>query len=492
MYVYRSPPLSKRASLFSRCRHGWFSTASNAKANNNEQDPGKDLDSSSLLPRAPQSFVKARFAPGEWDPERTNPLYRPRFTSNAKIISADDFAARPKAGTSVEFESFSDAMMTPSWLSSRDQEQIFQMYCDLMVSSAPTNESVTSHEYAIRVVAQRFRITARRVAGVIRLQHNEQQMRRAGIKLADDVADYMDNAIQQEINEAYASQNLRPPAQFVEDPIGVMSSAQSNKFYTAVDDLVDVESVWPQTQKREDVEAQAFLDNYQYEIDLEPERVTAPMDTDCKALLKRAKKLQKESVNQPLQQQEQQTKKPARWKFMAQIVNTRELKKQKAHKTPTSYTNNNPTNTIVVDRDGTIRAATAAETASVDWKAARHVDKFIYGPVQRAWLQRQHEPGMTDVWGKAPPRVVAEEEGKGKEQEDNETETATTAEATTQTQADTTTTMQDQDDDTEDGTSSSSSDEEESTNKEQGAETHDDPPKDDSPDDDDTEDKPKE
>ena len=74
-----------------------------------------------------QPFVKSRLEPGEWDPQHTNPLYRPKFRSSAKIIASDDFANRPSVGLSEEFESFQDAMVTISWLDQNDHKLVYQM-----------------------------------------------------------------------------------------------------------------------------------------------------------------------------------------------------------------------------------------------------------------------------------------------------------------------------------------------------------------------------
>lgn len=377
-------------------------------------------DESSVLPRPTQSFVKARITPGEWDPARTDPLYRPKFTSSTRILSADDFAARPKAGTSIEFETFTDAMVTLSWLSARDQQQIYQLYCDIMLSSgAQSSSAVTSHEYAMRAVAQRFRITAQRVAAVVQLQHTEQQLKRQGVKLADDVAEYMDAQIQNEIRQAYQSFGQRPPDSFVEDPVGVMATGDS-KQWQPVDDVLDVPKMWKDTQEREDHEAKAYVEGYIYKEDKVLSEVPVPLDDDCQVLLKQAKNLHKGSA------EKDNVVTNGRWNFVAQTVNTRHQKKQKHNaamakkkvKTPTSYTNNSPRNTIVVDRAAdstttttTIRAGTLADTEGVAWKSKRDPQQFIYGPVQRAWLERQ-ATGDTTVWGKAPPPakpVVSEE-----------------------------------------------------------------------------------
>ena len=72
-------------------------------------------DVGSVVPKPSQAFVKARFKPGEWDLEFKDPLYRPNFFGNAKILAAEDFHARPKVGTSDSFANFTEAMSTPCW-----------------------------------------------------------------------------------------------------------------------------------------------------------------------------------------------------------------------------------------------------------------------------------------------------------------------------------------------------------------------------------------
>ena len=383
---------------------------------------------STALPRPTQSVAKARLTPGEWDPTtRTNPLYRPKFTSNAKLLSADDFAARPKVGTSIEFNNFTDAMVTLSWLTARDQQQIYSLYCDIMLNNGEQG-ATTSHEYAMRVVAQRFRITSQRVAAVVRLQHNEQQLIRAGAVLADDVSEYMDASITKEINAAYhalgggdrrdsQSPPPRAPDSFVEDPVGLQARGES-KTYQPVDDVLDVPALWTETVAREEYQAKAYVDGYNYKEDTDRSTVLVPLDDDCQALLKRAQALHASSKEAKYTAQA-----PARWKFVAQTVNTRAMKKNKHSKT-TGCSNNSPRNTIVADIDGVIRAGTAADTAGVAWKQAREPEEFIYAPVQAAWLERQRT-GDTSLWGKAPAKAAGAVTAGGKEKEQDAAEATT-------------------------------------------------------------------
>lgn len=89
-----------------------------------------------------------------------------------------------------------------------------------------------------------------------------------------------------------------------------------------------------------------------------------------------------------------------RWKYVAQTVNTREQKKKRAkHR---SYTNNNPSNTLV-EEDGQLREATLADVKLTSWKPVRNVMEQSYSGAKRGWLDRTVRGDQT-AWGKAPIR----------------------------------------------------------------------------------------
>ncbi len=68
-------------------------------------DPKMKAESSTRPQKNPQEFVKIRFEPGQYDPEMTDPLYRPPWKPKTKVISEEDYVNRPTVGFSEEFAS---------------------------------------------------------------------------------------------------------------------------------------------------------------------------------------------------------------------------------------------------------------------------------------------------------------------------------------------------------------------------------------------------
>jgi hypothetical protein len=104
-----------------------------------------------------------------------------------------------------------------------------------------------------------------------------------------------------------------------------------------------------------------------------------------------------------------QVKPRPRWKFVAQTVNTRQLKKERA--VSRGYTNNSPVNTLV-EHDGTLTAATLQDVKLASWKPVRHVQEHTYSSAKQGWLDRSVR-GDETAWGMAPvvrERPVAEVE----------------------------------------------------------------------------------
>ena len=255
------------------------------------------LDAESASPPQ-QAFVKTRLEPGEWDLDRKNPLYRPKYRSSARIIATDDFANRPTVGMNAEFESLQDAMVTLSWLDQNEQKIIYRLYLDLMVSAEASSGGKTSHEYVMRVIAQKFNLTAQRVAAVVQLQHNEQQMilENPDIELCDDLADEMDQLIKQEISDAYQTFNLKKPESFVEDPV---NDIKDGKKWVIANDVFDVDQMAEDAIVREEREARLIIDGHVYVEDMDAETIPVPLDKDCKYLLK-----QKDVIQKKLSEQE--------------------------------------------------------------------------------------------------------------------------------------------------------------------------------------------
>jgi hypothetical protein len=431
-------------------KHVYFQSSSLSTNANTKQPKKDDASSSDAAASAAnlsasvhaQPFVQTRIKAGEWDPARTDPLYRPKFKSRSKIISAEDFNARPAVAIEEagEFESFQDAMVTLSWLDQGDHQQIYQIYCDL-VSRASGKHGVTSHEYVMRVIAQKYNITPGRVAAVVQLQHNEEQIKRnfPDRVLLTKTADYMDQAIKKEINEAYQTFGLKKPDDFVEDPVGVSAPLERSQ-WQIVEDVFDVDQIMEDTIVREEREARLAIDGHKYIEDVDDTEIPIPMSKDARQLLKAKARLDKNNtvVNNSSSSSSKkdktdtekepvafewpvnQVKPRPRWKFVAQTVNTRQLKKTRAKSR--GYTNNSPADTLV-EHDGELRAATMADVKLASWKPIRHVQEHTYSAAKQGWLDRNVR-GDESAWGKAPvmrePAPVAEAEAADSSSESGE------------------------------------------------------------------------
>jgi len=408
------------AATTSLCRFLSTNTAAPLPKNSNTNENNQPEDSEDII-SSQQPFVQTRFEAGEWDPERTNPLYSPKFKTQAKILSAEDYANRPTVGFSGEFQSFQDAMVTLSWMDRKEQKHVYELYLEL-TTTAYNNHQMTSHEYVMRVIAQKFNISSERVAAIVQLQHNEEQYKRqANRPLFPEAAEYMDREIQKEILDAYQTFRQKKPDEFVEDPVGVLG-LQESKSWQVVEDVMDTDLLSEKAQKREEQRARQILDGHVYIQDKDDTELEIPLSKDAKKLLDAQKQFQQEQqqaqetpiVNWPLPQSDDEPVKRPRWKYVAQVVNTRELKKQgRKHK---SYTNNSPVNTLV-EQNGELRAATMADVKTTSWKPVRHVLEHTYQGAKQGWLDCIVR-GDDTAWGKAPPKplkplekIVKEETG---------------------------------------------------------------------------------
>jgi hypothetical protein len=72
-------------------------------------------------------------------------------------MSADDYANRPTVGLSGEFETMQDAMVVLSYLNDATQKEIYSLYLSMMLSTEKEHGR-TSHEYVMRVIAQKYNI----------------------------------------------------------------------------------------------------------------------------------------------------------------------------------------------------------------------------------------------------------------------------------------------------------------------------------------------
>lgn len=370
----------------------------------------------------PQPFVQAKIQPGEWDENRTDPYFRPRPHPRANFISAEDFANRPPVGFDGEFNTYQDAMISLSWMDQRTCKEIYETYTQLMMASQEKHNT-TSHEYVVRVIADKYHINTTRAAGIIQLQHAEEQMRQHNPELlCSDVANHAEGLILQNIRDAYKSEQMNPPGQsrgqvnslpFIEDPVGIHGRGEPDETSTQwanLDDIYDMEQKVTQARIRDAEKAKILIDNHIYKEDVDEEEQLVHVDASSRKLIKAKEKLKADMATTtdassiPYPETNGNGEKRQRWKYVAQIVNTRSLKKKKAGKrkaVSTSYTNNTMGNTLV-EHNGELRVATVAEAKQTAWKPTRtRSNEYIFEGAKKAWLERTIK-GKTGVWGHGP------------------------------------------------------------------------------------------
>jgi hypothetical protein len=261
------------------------------------------------------------------------------------------------------------------------------------------------------------------VAAAVALQHNEQQMyhHHPETPMLFEDAKWIEDQIKNEIRDAYATYNLPVPTEaFVEDPACVNDEYKENSTYVEAPDIFDVDKMAADSIMREEKRARVIIDGHRYIEDADADQIPIECDRDCKKLLAQKELIQKRMQEDRKDGVEKQREKKAavapkwrttnakgesrpRWKYVAQIVNTRELKKKNSKSL--SYENNSPRNTLV-ECDGELRLGTWADVMTVAWKPVRHEQEFIYQYAKRGWLDRIHR-NDTKAWGWASPEARA-------------------------------------------------------------------------------------
>eukprot|EP00546_Thalassionema_frauenfeldii_P008250 CAMPEP_0178915906 /NCGR_PEP_ID=MMETSP0786-20121207/12309_1 /TAXON_ID=186022 /ORGANISM="Thalassionema frauenfeldii, Strain CCMP 1798" /LENGTH=455 /DNA_ID=CAMNT_0020589113 /DNA_START=4 /DNA_END=1371 /DNA_ORIENTATION=- len=373
----------------------------------------------------PQDFVKIRFEPGEWDPDRTDPLHKPPFKSRAKIMSAEDFAERPRVGFDEEFDSFRDAMVTLSWMTAADKDQIYEAYLQLMSKSTST----TSHEYVMRVIAQKFNLEINRVASIIQMAHREDQYRKEGKKIYHDVQEYVDRKVKEQIRNAYSEFDETDPVDFVEDPAGVNSGGSIDVRcgdFVPINDLVDVDRAAAEAVVREKEEARLKIDSHIYREDIDETRKEVKLSKEAKKLMQAHKAFQEESERSPEFSPEpgNNEERRARWKYVAYAYSTRSNKNKKNTRASRAAKKKQILDNVLVEHDGELRPASVAEVKQTSWKPVRDPKDFmVSGPtgVKDAWLRRTLK-AERGGWGRqeAPPEPKKNESPSVSEENENE------------------------------------------------------------------------
>eukprot|EP00542_Grammatophora_oceanica_P019220 CAMPEP_0194029374 /NCGR_PEP_ID=MMETSP0009_2-20130614/3107_1 /TAXON_ID=210454 /ORGANISM="Grammatophora oceanica, Strain CCMP 410" /LENGTH=456 /DNA_ID=CAMNT_0038669015 /DNA_START=154 /DNA_END=1525 /DNA_ORIENTATION=+ len=377
--------------------------------------------------RHKQEFVNVRFDPGQWDRKRRDPLHRPPWKNSARIISAEDFAERPRVGFSSEFASLYDAMMTFSHMTADDDDKVYGDYLELMIKSHKQNkDQVTSHEYVCRVLAQKYNITANRVAATIQLKHNEEQHKKKGYPLLSSTQEYVDSKTLEHIKEAYAAYGETPPGQFVENPVGVDGMGTGEKSlddqFDELDDLVDVEAMEEQRRKNEKGMAQTYIDKKQYQVDVDESLKFVGLSENARNVLNRQKHFSKmkefqrppawKPTRRPNEDGERKRRK--RYKYIAKIVDTREDKKARVKTGKPWASAQARLDDTLVEIDGEVRAASLAEAKGTSWKPKRNVLEFMLRDVKKAWLDRVLR-GEQGGWGRQDAPLKEQEEYRSEE-----------------------------------------------------------------------------
>ena len=369
----------KRSILSQTQRLGLRNLASGVKGSDNEEEWIH-----------PQGFVKHRFEPPDLECADPN---QPPWKSHAKIISAEEFANRPRAGPSEEFESLHDARVVLSWLTDSESNQIYQDYLDMMTDMSK-EEKVTSHEYIVRVIAQKYNLRTARVAAIIQLQHNEQRIRadQPERQLNYDVQKYVDEKISANIREVYAAYGEIPPGKFTEQPYTQLKDISSRM--TPVDDIHDVDTLYNKVKEVERQKAQLKLDKTKYIEDFDEAQRNTSMDHDCRKLMSQAED------NAEIFGQDRYND---RWRYVAHVIDTKEEKNLLAE-----WKNGKKIkrkSNLIVAEGSKVRAATIAEEKQValgKWKVAHNQTEYTLRGAKKAWLEKEMK-GKHDGWGKVDP-----------------------------------------------------------------------------------------
>jgi len=414
--------------------------------------------------------------------------WRPPWKSRADIISAEDFANRPRVTFSEHFASLHDAMATLTWMTQNEKDGIYKMYCDLMTVMAekggdPKKNSWgvlstnTSHEYVVRVIAQHYNITTSRAAGVIQLQHNEEQLNKdPNFKIRHDVQAYVDAKVRENHRDVYQSYGEKDPLTFVEDPVASTGFIGREDVGSAAvmgaSDLIDIDALVKKVKRMEKDETSIRIKNHIYVEDVDDRTRTVKVDKEAKRLEKMKKELavlyddeskttgdEEDTVstkptktkvppipegalpypaNNVGYQDTPNTRRP-RWKFAAQIINTHTLEnppdstkhgKRVAARTKARRHGRIVDGNTLIEEDGEVRVATVAELEQTSWKHVRNESEFMFKGVKAAWMRRQLEQEVGG-WGRQeevynepePERIEGESESEEGEAESSEEST---------------------------------------------------------------------
>jgi hypothetical protein len=154
----------------------------------------------------------------------------------------------------------------------------------------------TSHEYVVRVVAQKYNVTTSRAAGVVQLQHNEEQLKKdPTFEVNHALQARMDEKIREYIRETYQSYGEKDPLQFVEDPLAstgrIGREDTGSDILVTASELADVDALLKSTRMRELDEARVRIANHVYVEDVDDRTRRVPVDREVRRLMKMGEEL---------------------------------------------------------------------------------------------------------------------------------------------------------------------------------------------------------
>lgn len=355
-----------------------------------------------------------------------------------------------------------DGMVVLSWMTEKERELIY----DLMTEQASTtsntsssssstkkgakggstkkkkNQPVTSHEYVMRVIAQKFNITPCRAAAIVQNKHDEQVViRHNNQKIKEGKEDkqkfysaktqqeLVDAKIREHIQNAYRIYGEDDPQKFVEDPIGVNPALHTDGGIEGrrVEDLyTDVGELMENAIVREREEAQVTIDGMIYKEDVDDADLESKANSETLKLMKKNNEGFKELRETYKRKEEllgelplpnngelgidgEVPKRRKRCKYVAKTINTAEHKKHFSGKNrprgmkAKQRTEAKIAQNTLVEEDGVVRVPSIVEVAhTTSWKPEKDGQECIYAGVKEAWLGRQMR-NEKDGWGKAPP-----------------------------------------------------------------------------------------
>ncbi|KAL9181531.1 hypothetical protein ACHAXT_010336 [Thalassiosira profunda] len=244
------------------------------------------------------------------DGDGKSSYWRPPFKNpRAEIISAEDFENRPRITFSESFASLHDGMTVLSWMPQADKDNMYKLYTEMMLATAAANPSGkkkgkdltdeewgvlsanTSHEYVIRVIAQEFNVTTSRAAGVIQLQHNEEQLKKdPTFKVNHLLQEMVDAKIRENIRGIYAEYGEKDPLGFVEEPVAATGNVErenagSPEFLSA-SELTDVDALMKKTRMMELEDHRMRIRNHVYVEDVDERTRKVKVDQEAKRLMR--------------------------------------------------------------------------------------------------------------------------------------------------------------------------------------------------------------